>query len=61
MRGYSNTRNTTLATVLVVTLAGVVSSGLALDQRITYERDALVSSAAAVLPEVVVIAKRIES
>lgn len=58
---YSTIRNTGLATVLVATLAGVVSAGLALDQRVIYERDVLSASAAVVLPEVVVIATRIES
>ncbi|MGH8135073.1 MAG: hypothetical protein ACRER4_01900 [Steroidobacteraceae bacterium] len=61
MNIYSTIRNTGLAAVLVATLAGVVSNGLALDQRVIYERDVLSSSAAATLPEVVVIATRIES
>ncbi len=61
MNSYSTIRNTGLAAVLVATLAGVVSSGLALDQKVIYERDILASSAAVTLPEVVVIAKRIES
>ncbi len=61
MSGYSTIRNTSLAAVLVATLAGVVSNGLALDQKVIYERDILSSSAAVTLPEVVVIAKRIEA
>jgi hypothetical protein len=47
--------------VLVATLAGVVSNGLAFNEKVIYERDILSSSAAVILPEVVVIAKRIES
>ena len=61
MNSYSTIRNTGLAAVLVATLAGVVSNGLALDQKGIYERDILSSSTAVTLPEVVVIAKRIES
>lgn len=61
MNSYSTIRNTGLAAVLVATLAGVVSNGLALDQKGIYERDILTSSTAVTLPEVVVIAKRIES
>lgn len=62
MSNYSTIRNTGLAAVLVAALAGVVSNGLALDQKIIYERDILASSAAPVtLPEVVVTATRIES
>jgi hypothetical protein len=59
MNSYSTIRNTGLAAVLVATLAGIVSNGLALDQKVIYERDILSSSAAVTLPEVVVIAKRI--
>ena len=61
MNRYSTILNTGLAAVLVAILAGVVSYGLALDQKVIYERDILTSSAAVTLPEVVVIAKRIES
>ena len=61
MNIYSTVRNTGLAAVLVATLAGVVSNGLALDQRVIYERDVLSASSAVTLPEVVVIATRIES
>jgi len=49
MSGYSTIRNTSLAAVLVATLAGVVSNGLALDQKVIYERDILSSSAAVTL------------
>ena len=58
---YSTIRNTGLAAVLVATLAGVVSAGLTLDQKVIYERDVLSASSAVTLPEVVVIASRIES
>ena len=61
MNIYSTIQNTGLAAVLVATLAAVVSNGLALDQRVIYERDVLTSSSAVTLPEVVVIASRIES
>jgi hypothetical protein len=61
MSSYSTIRNTGLAAVLVATLAGVVSNGLALDQKIIYERDILTSSSAVLLPEVVVIATRLAS
>jgi hypothetical protein len=61
MNGYSTIRNTSLAAVLVAALAGVVSNGLAFNEKVVYERDVPTSSAAATLPEVVVIAKRIES
>jgi hypothetical protein len=61
MNNYSTIRNTGLAAVLVATLAGVVSNGLALDQRVIYERDVLASSGAVVLPEIVVTASRLES
>jgi hypothetical protein len=60
MKTYSTIRNTGLAAALVATLAGLVSNGLALDQRIIYERDVLGVSAT-VLPEVVVIATRLET
>jgi hypothetical protein len=61
MNSYSTIRNTGLAAVLVATLAGVVSNGLAFNEKVVYERDILTSSGPVVLPEVVVIAKRIES
>ena len=61
MSSYSTIRNTGLAAVLVATFAGIVSNGLALDQKIIYERDILTSSSAVILPEVVVIATRLAS
>jgi hypothetical protein len=61
MNSYTTIRNTGLAAVLVATLAGVVSNGVAFNEKLVYERDILTSSAPVVLPEVVVIAKRIES
>ena len=61
MSTYSTVRNTSLAAVLVAALAGVVSNGLALNEKVVDERDVLTSSAAVTLPEVVVIARRIES
>jgi hypothetical protein len=61
MNTYSTIRNTGLAAVLVATLAGVVSNGLAFNEKVVYERDVLASTGAVVLPEVVVIASRIES
>lgn len=60
MKTYSTFRNTGLAAVLVAALAGIVSNGLALDQRIVYERDVLGASSAVVLPEIVVVARRLE-
>jgi hypothetical protein len=61
MSNYSTIRHTGLAAVMVATLAGVVSNGLALDQRVIYERDVLATSGAVVLPEIVVTATRLES
>lgn len=61
MKPYSIIRNTGLAAVLVATLATLVSTGLALDQRVVYERDILGFEPAFVLPEVVVTARRIET
>jgi len=61
MNSYSTFRNTGLAAVLVATLAGVVTSGLALSQKVAYDRDVLGSSSAVVLPEIVVTASRIET
>jgi len=61
MNAYSTIRNTGLAAVLVATLAGVVSNGLAFNEKVVYERDVLSTGAAVTLPEVVVIATRIES
>ena len=61
MNSYSTIRNTAIAAVLVAALAGVVSNGLALDQRVIYERDVLATSSAVVLPAVIVTATRLES
>ena len=61
MKTYSTIRNTGLAAVLVATLAGAVSNGLASDQRIVYERDLPEAAAVVVLPEVVVTATRLET
>jgi len=61
MKTYSTIRNTGLAAVLVATLAGLVTNGLALDQKVIYERDVLGIDPATVLPEIVVIAKRLET
>ena len=61
MKTYSTIRNTGFATVLVATLAGVVSNGLALDQRVIYERDLPNAAAVAVLPEIVVTATRLDT
>ncbi len=61
MNSYSTIRNTAFAAVLVAALAGVVSSGLALDQQVIYERDVLATSATVVLPAVIVTATRLES
>ncbi|MEX0733684.1 MAG: hypothetical protein WD944_01450 [Steroidobacteraceae bacterium] len=61
MSTYSTVRNTSFATILVATLAGIVSNGLALDQRVVYERDVPGAAAVAVLPEIVVTATRLET
>lgn len=61
MNGYSTIRNTGLAAVLVAALAGLVSNGLAANQRVVYERDVLGIDPATVLPEIVVTARRLES
>lgn len=61
MKTYSTIRNTGLAAVVVATLAGLVTNGLALDQRSVYERDVLGIAAATVLPEIVVVASRLET
>jgi len=60
MNDYSTVRNTSFATVLVAALAGLVSNGLAADQRIVYQRDVPEAAAVAVLPEIVVTATRLE-
>ncbi|MGQ0384233.1 MAG: hypothetical protein ACT4UP_06090 [Gammaproteobacteria bacterium] len=61
MKTYSTIRNAGLAAVLVAALAGLVSNGLALDQRVVYERDVLGAATAVVLPEIVVTAGRLET
>lgn len=61
MRTYTTIRNTGLAAVLVATLAGAVSNGLAIDQRLIYQRDLPEAAAVVVLPEVVVTATRLET
>ncbi|MEX1993122.1 MAG: hypothetical protein WD929_00555 [Steroidobacteraceae bacterium] len=61
MKTYSTIRNTGLAAVLVATLAGLVSNGLAASQQVVYERDVLGIGSATVLPEIVVIATRLET
>jgi len=60
MKAYSTAHNTALAAALVATLAGVVTNGLALDQRFVYERDVPEAASAVVLPEIEVIASRLD-
>ena len=60
MSTYSTVRNTGLASVLVASLAGAVSNGLYLDQRVVFERDLPKEASVVVLPEVVVTAARLE-
>jgi hypothetical protein len=61
MGTYSTIRNTGLATILVATLAGIVSNGLELSQKVVYERDLPDAAAIVVLPEIVVTASRLET
>lgn len=61
MSAYSTIRNTGFASVLVATLAGLVTNGLAVSQQVVYERDVAASGAAVVLPEIVVTASRLET
>ncbi len=61
MSTYSTVRNTGLATILVATLAGIVSNGLELDQKVVYERDLPGAASIVVLPEIVVTASRLET
>ncbi len=61
MRTYSLFRNTGFAAVVVATLAGVVSNGLALDQQLVYRRDLPDAASVIVLPEIVVTATRLET
>jgi hypothetical protein len=60
MNAYSTLRNNALATVIVASLAGLVSNALAADQKIVYRRDLPEAAAVVVLPEVVVTASRLE-
>lgn len=64
MSSYSSPRNTLLSAVLVVSLAALVSNGLALDQRQILERDVLAepgvtSAQGHWLPEITVRATRL--
>ena len=61
MNTYSTVRNTGYATIIVATLAGIVSNGLELDQKAVYERDLPGAAAVVVLPEIVVTASRLET
>ena len=61
MKTYSTIRNTGLAAVVVATLASLVSNGLAASQQVVYERDVLGLASTTVLPEIVVIATRLET
>jgi hypothetical protein len=61
MSTYSTVRNTGFATILVATLAGIVTNGLELDQKVVYERDLPGAAAVVVLPEIVVTASRLET
>jgi hypothetical protein len=61
MSTYSTVRNTGFATILVATLAGIVSNGLELDQKIVYQRDLPGAAAVVILPEIVVTASRLET
>jgi len=60
MNAYSTARNTGFAAIVVAALAGLVSNGLAIDQKVIFERDVAEATGAAVLPEVVVTASRLE-
>jgi hypothetical protein len=61
MSTYSTIRNTGFASIVVASLAGIVSNGLALDQRVVYERDLPNAASIVVLPEIVVTATRLET
>jgi hypothetical protein len=61
MSTYSTVRNTGFASIIVASLAGIVSNGLALDQRGVYERDLPTAASVVVLPEIVVTASRLET
>ena len=58
---YSTVRNTGFASIIVASLAGIVSNGLALDQKAIYERDLPNAASVVVLPEIVVTATRLET
>lgn len=60
MSAYSTLRNSAFATVIVAALAGIVSTALALDQKVVYARDLPERAAVVVLPEVTVTASRLE-
>ena len=60
MSNYSTVRNTGFASVLVASLAGVVSNGVALNQQVVFERELPEQASVVVLPEVVVTASRLE-
>jgi hypothetical protein len=60
MSTYSTIRNTGFASVLVAALASVVSNGLAVNQKIVYERDVPGAASVVVLPEIEVTATRME-
>jgi hypothetical protein len=61
MSTYSTFRHTALASILVAALAGVISNGLAADQRVVFERDVPEAAAVTLLPEIVVTASRLET
>jgi hypothetical protein len=61
MNTYSMVRNTGFATILVASLAGIVTNVLTLDQRVIYERELPNAASVVVLPEIVVIATRLET
>jgi hypothetical protein len=60
MKTYLNVRNTRVATMLLAIFAGLVINGLALNQKVAFERYVLGTASAVVLPEIVVIAKRLD-
>jgi hypothetical protein len=61
MKTDSMTRSRGFAAVLVLTLAILVASGLALDHRLVYQRDVPGDTPAADLPEILVTAQRLET
>jgi hypothetical protein len=60
MSSYSTVRNTGFASILVASLAGVVSNGVALNQQVVFERELPEQASVVVLPEVLVTASRLE-